>query len=422
VTLASEKTASDNSVIVHSAMTLTDASGVGAKTWTFSGAGPAWQVGLVSAFVQSQSVGGTILQEDGYMWTPDPAGRPYIMEKTTAIDQGSSNPQTAYSSQTLDQYGNVTQSVIYPYNNPDTALRTYNTTYVTASTYLSAYLYNLPVTTTLTTGGSTTTILSNQYDTSACVLAPDGAGVCGGYTPPYPSSNVPTREYDTQEGHLGALTTSVTNARGTATSYYPWGSVATVFFDNGTTATASADQTTNYAAPLSISAQSYNETIGYTAWLGVAQTTGANGEQLAMTYDGYGRPLTGTSAYSAVTSYTYATTAPFWQTETERSHDYDRRRVGARHPRCAWRFEQRSFVHGHRIRAVRLLAFGKAAEGVAALSIRFIGLGVDFIYLRWPRAHYQCGTARRGEQDLLCIRGQSDRRDRSGGKMEAVRQ
>jgi len=85
------------------------------------------------------------------------------------------------------------------------------------------------------------------------------------------------------------LTTSVTNARGAATSYYPWGSVATAFSDNGTTVTASADQSTNYAAPISISAQSYNETVGYTAWLGVAQTTGANGEQLAMTYDNYGR-------------------------------------------------------------------------------------------------------------------------------------
>jgi YD repeat-containing protein len=89
-----------------------------------------------------------------------------------------------------------------------------------------------------------------------------------------------------------------------------------VVLDDGTLTTASADASTNYAAPVSISAQSYNETVGYTGWLGVAQTTGANGEQLAMTYDQYGRPSTGTSAYGAVTNYTYATSAPFWQTET----------------------------------------------------------------------------------------------------------
>src|ERR1700733_4339621 len=118
-----------NTVIVHSAMTLADASGIGAKTWNFTNSGSAWQLGLVSQFIQSASVGGTVLKNDAYTWSQDPAGNPYISAKTSTSDPGSSNPQAAYSTQTLDQYGNVTQSVLYPYNNSTTPLKTYVNTY-----------------------------------------------------------------------------------------------------------------------------------------------------------------------------------------------------------------------------------------------------------------------------------------------------
>src|ERR1019366_216858 len=97
---------------------------------------------------------------------------------------------------------------------------------------------------------------------------------------------------------------------------YPWGTFGQSLGSDGVTTTADAGTGTNYAAPDTITTQSYSETIGYTAWLGVSQTTGANGEHLSMWYDAYGRPGTGTSAYGATTNYTYATAAPFWQKET----------------------------------------------------------------------------------------------------------
>src|SRR3954447_1855291 len=91
---------------------------------------PERQIGLVSEFKQSASAGGTVYTDDTYTWSQDPAGNPYISTKVSVTDPGASNQQSAKSTRILDQYGNVTQSVIYPYNNAITPLRTYNSTFL----------------------------------------------------------------------------------------------------------------------------------------------------------------------------------------------------------------------------------------------------------------------------------------------------
>jgi hypothetical protein len=89
----------------------------------------------------------------------------------------------------------------------------------------------------------------------------------------------------------GWLTKSVTPARSTGFNYYsPGGAVANIFATDGSTTYSSADSATNYAAPQTITTQTYSETIGYNSWLGITQTTGKNGEQLWITYDNAGRP------------------------------------------------------------------------------------------------------------------------------------
>ena len=90
-----------NSVTVHSGLTLTDNSNSW-KVWSFTTSGSAWQLGLISQIAQSSAT-------YQYTWSQDPAGRPYISARSAGIGQGT----TAYSTRTLDQYGNVTQSVIY---------------------------------------------------------------------------------------------------------------------------------------------------------------------------------------------------------------------------------------------------------------------------------------------------------------------
>src|SRR6266853_936648 len=120
---------SANTVTLHTSMTLADASGNGAKTWNFyTSSAPAWQRGLASDFSQKATASSTNgMTHDFYLWAQDSGGRPYMSPKTSLTDEGMSYQQSAVSTQTLDQYGNVTQSVIYPYNNTS-ALYTYNNT------------------------------------------------------------------------------------------------------------------------------------------------------------------------------------------------------------------------------------------------------------------------------------------------------
>ena len=188
-------------------------------------------------------------------------------------------------------YGNVTQSVIYPYNNTTTPLRTYVNTYVTSSGYLSNYVRNRLLTSTLTTLGVTKTLATNTYYT---------INLNGSPLPQYEMDQAPA----VPAAYRGLLYQSVTPAQ-TVTYSYSYGAVAQACGASGcVSATTSAS--TNYAAPSSISTPTYGETLSYNSWLGVTSTTGLNGEQLSMVYDGYGRPRQGVSPYGAVTSYSYS--------------------------------------------------------------------------------------------------------------------
>lgn len=119
----------------------------------------------------------------------------------------------------------------------------------------------------------------------------------------------------------GDVTYSSTLASTTTTSYYDTGSAYYAWSTTGSTATFTDLASNSYAAPGSIATESYSATVSYNTWMAVTSTTGANGEQLTMTYDTAGRPLTGTSPFGGVTNYAYsaAGTLPMTQTETART-------------------------------------------------------------------------------------------------------
>ena len=321
-----------NSVTVHSAMTLADASGNGAKKWSFqdsTGSSSAWQIGLITDFRQLATVGSTnAIKHDEYTWSQDPAGNPYISAKTNISDEGTANAQSALTTQTLDGYGNVTQSVIYPYNNITTPLKTYTNTYLTGSPYTANYIFNRLVTTSLSTmiGGPTPgTLVTNSYDVNAScgyylTLTPGLSAACPGWSTPTTS---PTREIDPSPpipiGARGYLSKTVTHSVTTSVNMYTYGAVAETVGSDGSATMGSADSATNYSAPQTITTQSYYTSVSYNSWLGVTSTNGTNGETLSMTYDSAGRPVTGTSPYGAVTTYAYSNASagpPFWQTKT----------------------------------------------------------------------------------------------------------
>ena len=159
---------------------------------------------------------------------------------------------------------------------------------------------------TVTTGGNNYTLAQNTYD----------FGYPGSLSGTFYEldANPPVPYYE-----RGWMTQSATPAKTTTISYYtPGGILAGTSATDGTTTAVSTSSTTNFAAPQSIATQSYSQTLSYNSWLGMTQTTGANGEQLSMTYDVAGRPSTGTSPYGAVTTYTYSAygALPMQQTVT----------------------------------------------------------------------------------------------------------
>ena len=69
-------------------------------------------------------------------WTTDPVGNPYVSSVVTTEDYSNATQVQKQTTQTLDQYGNVTQLQVFDYGAPGgppqtTAARTYANTYLT---------------------------------------------------------------------------------------------------------------------------------------------------------------------------------------------------------------------------------------------------------------------------------------------------
>jgi YD repeat-containing protein len=319
-----------NSVAVHSSTTLTDASGNGAKTWNFlGGSSPGWAVGLISDFAQKASAGNTYgITHDYYTWSQNAGGHPYISAKTSLMDEGTGNQQSALTTQAQDGFGNTTQSVVYPFNNTSTPVKTYNSSYLFSSSYAPEYIFNRLLTTTLTTGGAVKTLVNNYYDGKVAAgqaAYPASPSICGQYS----GSNwvslyngfwgFPGNLLDPQAlpfASRGQVSATVTPSVTTCQALYPWGSANITAASDGSTTSSTLTSATNFAAPTTFATQSYGQNLAYNAWLGVTSTTGLNGEQLSIAYDSYGRPSTATSPYGGVTYYSYSTGLPQQQTKT----------------------------------------------------------------------------------------------------------
>jgi hypothetical protein len=127
---------SQNQYSLHSGLTLDDPSGTGEKAWTFSPvSGSTWEAGLVTQFEERPSAAHASqpLKRKNFTWVQDSAGQPYIGTVLTTLDPTGANVQTQ-TTQTLDIYGNVTQTNIYAYGNLSTPARTYTNTYTPTRT------------------------------------------------------------------------------------------------------------------------------------------------------------------------------------------------------------------------------------------------------------------------------------------------
>jgi RHS repeat-associated protein/uncharacterized repeat protein (TIGR01451 family) len=323
----------DNNAAGHASTTVTDNGAGTSKVWNFvTVTGPF--LGLVSEYQEKGASAATV--EKDYTWIQDPLGRPYIGSVTTTMDPGQTYQAQTKTAQTLDIYGNMTQSQIFDYGNLSTAARTYNYTYLSDWTfnqyyvtqYIPKYIRNRLTLATVTSSQGTTTLVQNCYD-SAC----PGVGTPQPPTDPlavygclqWGSSGCNTAGWqtiartmhdDTNYGltasypYRGNPTTKVSLGSVTQLAYDPAGVLYQVTDGSGNTMTVTTDPSTNYSLPNQLVSNASTDTylvtgFSYASSWGVTSTTGPNGEARLTNYDSFGRPSSITLVDGATITYAY---------------------------------------------------------------------------------------------------------------------
>jgi hypothetical protein len=287
---------------VHSYAHLYDPGGTGSRMWYFMSDLGTWEMALALVYEEREQPSQTVKHRRNYNYVRDPNGNPYVSSVLTTLDPGTAYEKQSKTEQTLDIYGNVTQTTIYDYGNLSTPARTYTNTYLTGSQYSSRYIFNRLVTSTVTNGGETGTLVSNTYDYYSY--------------PYYLVDRHYLREHDT--ANYGANFT----ARGNVT-YHSQGGVSG-FFEYDITgmavksvrgaSTVTASPAMNNAVPGLITPNGNTNLATTLIWNGNLQPTletGPNGASAAFGYDTFGRrPSIYTSPYGAQTTSTYTESPP----------------------------------------------------------------------------------------------------------------
>lgn len=282
-----------------------DNTGNAFKSWLFqttAGAG----FGLLIRYDEGTESSETTWRRTSYTWATDPAGNPYVSRSQALIDPGHSYAVIQQVDQTVDQYGNVTQTKLYDYSDLDNPAKTFNTAYLTPANgtdYAALYIRNRVASVTLTDkNGVTTTLRTNAYD-----QYPNGIA---------PTDNI--SQHDTQN-----YAPSTTTRGNLYDSAVPWASWHSNYDQTGRAVWTANDinpnhyvsvvtsGTTNYVVPDRITtSNALNTDMTWSAALDPMTQTGANGDLSTVQYDASDRPQTKTSPYGAQTTYAYSVSAP----------------------------------------------------------------------------------------------------------------
>ncbi len=285
--------------------TVTDTHAGAAKTWQFV-QNPGTAFGLISTYTEGAAGSQTPLRATNYTWTQDPAGNNYIGRLQRVSDPGQSYAVTSQVDQTVDRYGNVTQSKLYDYSDLNTPAKTYNTTYLTSANgadYTALYIRNRVASTTLTDrNGTTTTLQTNTYD-----QYPTGIAATGNI------QMQDAADYGPSFTARGNLYDSATPWTGWHSHYDQTGTAIWTGNDvnpNHYTSLVTSPQT-NYAVPdMVTTGNSWNTALTWSQSLQTTSRTGPNGDNASIRYDQSNRPSNVSSPYGAQTLYQYSTAAP----------------------------------------------------------------------------------------------------------------
>jgi RHS repeat-associated protein len=151
------------------------------------------------------------------------------------------------------------------------------------------------LTSAVTDGTNSATLASNTFDGTTITSLSGAHEHDDTY---YPASM-------TMRGNV----TSATTPTSSVTNYFDMAGNLTNTTVNSVSSTVTTTSATNYAAPSQMTTNSLTSTATWYGFLGLNSTTGPNGDAGSLTYDANARPLTMTSPYGAVTTYTYNDTA-----------------------------------------------------------------------------------------------------------------
>ena len=150
--------------MIDTGRVVTDNTANATKTWSFNDV----QTGSASSGLAnslSEGGGSQAARVTAYTWAQTSSGNNYIGRLQSTLDSGTGNAVTKQVDQTVDPYGNVTQTKLYDYTDLTHPAKTYNTNYLSSSNYTNLYIRNRPVSVSVTDKNAvTTTLKQNSYD------------------------------------------------------------------------------------------------------------------------------------------------------------------------------------------------------------------------------------------------------------------
>ncbi len=260
------------------------------KSWYFGDPGGPYR-GLVISHNEVNLAPYSLMRVYQYTWNT--TGVAYITSVRTHLQYESNGLQTKVE-QERDAYGNLTVERQYHYGTgaPGPLARTITHTYLSSQPYVSAYIRNRLLTTSVTYGGQTVQVVSNSYDYAPIVGAPpDGV-----------------RQWVDPGPNRGLLSRQVFPGGERNWRHGPMGQVVEVNDGQGHQVNVTVSSATNWAAPSLLtpnSASALATALEWSSFLGLTQETGPNNAVARTHYDSNGRVQWTESVHGARTTYVY---------------------------------------------------------------------------------------------------------------------
>lgn len=290
---------SPGSLKMHADTTVVDASGIGRRVWQFSTAAD-FKQGLETRYDEDDYSGGTwkTLARRENTWAQQGTSQQrYVSEVLSTMDVSLASQKQTKTTQTIDEYGNVTASSFYGFASLSTPLRTTACGYLHTgnANYINRYLLGFSTGCTTTEGGVSLSSASVGYDSfgAGMVAMPGG-----------------TFMWINPETNYRALVTSANDGFRTVTTSYNLAGQGVSSFDGVNYTEATTYGGVGGSMVPTAMTPNGNANLGSTiSWDNMLRTTGAAngaGASSGVGYQSDGRVSGMTSPYGAYTQVVYA--------------------------------------------------------------------------------------------------------------------